>query len=53
MKLASTEANLTDAIAEALSKQQVALETTIQNAIRMAMEDVKSSLIELRQEVHS
>lgn len=53
MKLASTEANLTDVMAEALSKQQISLETTVQNAIRAAMEDVKSSLIELRQEVQS
>lgn len=53
MKLASTEANVTDAIAEALSKQQISLETTVQKAIRVAMEDVKSSLIELRQEVQS
>ncbi len=53
MKLASTEANLTDAIAEALSKQQILLETTVQKAIQVTMEDVKSSLIELRQEVQS
>ncbi len=53
MKLVSTEANVTDAIAEALSKQQISLETTLQKAIRVAMEDVKSSLIELRQEVQS
>ncbi|KAL1249406.1 hypothetical protein QQF64_020411 [Cirrhinus molitorella] len=53
MKLASAEANLTDAITEALSKQQISLETTVQTAIRAAMEDVETSLIELRQEVQS
>ncbi len=53
MKLASTGSNLTDAISEELSKQQISLETAVQKAIRVAMEDVKSSLIERHQEVQS
>lgn len=53
VKLASTEANLTNAIVEVLSKQQKPHETMVQKAIRVAMQDDKSFLIELCQEVRS
>lgn len=53
VKLASTEANLTSAIVKVLSKQQKPHETMVQKAIRVAMQDDKSFLIELCQEVQS